>query len=269
MINYPQINPVAFNLGPLQIHWYGLTYLFGFFLAWILALYRIKHFKLNWTKEELSDLIFYSALGVILGGRLGFMLFYNMQEFMTDPLSLFKVWQGGMSFHGGLLGVITAIIVFSLIKKKKILQVMDFVAPLVPLGLAAGRIGNFINGELWGRPTSLAWGIIFPRSDMQPRHPSQLYEFFLEGILLFILVWWYASKPRPTGRITALFLIGYAFSRIICEFFREPDLQIGFIAFNWLTMGQILSIPMLIIGLILWWIKKNEKLPQPHRTYFK
>lgn len=269
MLTYPEINPVALSLGPVKIHWYGLTYLVGFFLAWVLALYRIKKYKLNWTQDQLSDLVFYSAIGVILGARIGFMLFYNLHDFISNPLILFKVWEGGMSFHGGLLGVIIAMIVFSNLKGKPILEVMDFAAPMAPLGLAAGRIGNFINGELWGRPSNVPWAMVFPNADAQPRHPSQLYEFALEGILLFTILWWYSSKPRPVGRVAALFLIGYATARIICEFFREPDFHIGFLAFNWLTMGQILSLPMLIAGLTLWWTKKHAKLSQSPGTYSK
>lgn len=256
MIPFPQINPVALKVGPLQIHWYGLMYLFGFLAAWGLAKWRASRYQLDWTTDELGDLIFYGALGVIIGGRLGYMIFYNTAQLLSHPLSLFKVWEGGMSFHGGLLGVILAMWIFALKFKKPFLEVTDFVAPLAPLGLAAGRIGNFINGELWGRVTDVPWAVVFPNSDGQPRHPSQLYEFGLEGLLLFILVWWYASKPRPAGCVSAIFLIGYSLARLIAECFREPDVQLGFLAFNWLTMGQLLSIPMLILGLGLWWKKR-------------
>lgn len=262
MLKYPNIDPVALKIGPLQIRWYGLTYLIGFGLGWLLALWRIKRYKLPWTSEEVGDLVFYLALGAILGGRLGYMIFYDFYTFIYNPLTVFKVWQGGMSFHGGLLGVMIAITLFAKIKHKKVLGVMDFVAPFAPIGLASGRIGNFINGELWGRPTDVPWAMIFPTADAYPRHPSQLYEFTLEGVLLFILLWWYSAKPRPLGQVSAMFLIGYSVARIICETFREPDVQFGFIAFDWLTMGQILSIPMFIAGLILfWWTKRDEKLP--------
>ena len=256
MITYPSIDPVAFSIGPLKIHWYGLMYLFGFLAAWSLAQWRARHYKLDWTSEQIGDLIFYAALGVIIGGRLGYMLFYDTHQFVTSPWILFALWQGGMSFHGGLLGVVIAMAIFAYRFNKTFLQVTDFLAPLAPLGLAAGRLGNFINGELWGRVTDVPWAMIFPYADNQPRHPSQLYELGLEGIVLFIVVWWYAAKPRPAGRVSALFLIGYALARMMSECFREPDSPIGFIAFNWLTMGQLLSFPMLLIGIGLWWSKR-------------
>ncbi|HRD71251.1 MAG TPA: prolipoprotein diacylglyceryl transferase [Legionella sp.] len=256
MFTFPAFNPVAISLGPLKIHWYGLMYLVGFMGAWLLAYWRTKHYKLNWTAEQISDLIFYAALGVILGGRIGYMVFYNTQELIHQPWILFKIWEGGMSFHGGLLGVILALWVFSKRFGKQFLEVTDFVAPLVPLGLAAGRVGNFVNGELWGRVTDVPWAMIFPHVDNNPRHPSQLYELGLEGIALFVLVWWYASKPRPIGRVSGLFLIGYAICRLIAECFRQPDVQLGFVAFDWLTMGQILSIPMIVLGFWLWWVKR-------------
>ncbi|TAL59075.1 MAG: prolipoprotein diacylglyceryl transferase [Legionella sp.] len=256
MFTYPNFDPVAFSIGPVKIHWYGLMYLIGFVMAWLLAYWRNKHYKLNWTTDQISDLIFYAALGLILGGRIGYMLFYNTMELIHEPLSLFKIWQGGMAFHGGLIGAMLAIWLFARKIGKPFLEVTDFAVPLVPLGLAAGRIGNFINGELWGRVTDVPWAMVFPQIDDQPRHPSQLYEFGLEGILLFILVWWYASKPRTTGRVSAVFLIGYAFCRLIAECFREPDVQLGYLAFDWLTMGQLLSIPMLVLGIWLWWTRR-------------
>jgi phosphatidylglycerol:prolipoprotein diacylglycerol transferase len=256
MLAFPYINPIAFSLGPIQVHWYGLMYLIGFVSAWLLAHWRMKHYKLDWTSEQISDLIFYAALGVILGGRVGYMLFYNFPELVHDPLSLFKIWQGGMSFHGGLLGVLLALWIFARKFGKAFWDVGDFIAPLVPIGLGAGRIGNFINGELWGRVTDMPWGMVYSHVDSQPRHPSELYEFGLEGIGLFILVWWYARKPRPAGRVSAVFLIGYAICRLIAECFREPDQQLGYLAFDWLTMGQILSIPMLLLGFWLWWVKR-------------
>lgn len=256
MLAFPYINPIAFSLGPIQVHWYGLMYLIGFVSAWLLAHWRMKHYKLDWTSEQISDLIFYAAIGVILGGRVGYMLFYNFPELVHDPLSLFKIWQGGMSFHGGLLGVLLALWIFARKFGKSFWEVGDFIAPLVPLGLGAGRIGNFINGELWGRVTDMPWGMVYSHVDSQPRHPSELYEFGLEGIGLFILVWCYARKPRPAGRVSAVFLIGYAICRLIAECFREPDQQLGYLAFDWLTMGQILSIPMLLLGFWLWWVKR-------------
>lgn len=252
MITYPNIDPIAISVGPLQVHWYGLMYLLSFAMAYLLAHYRNKHYKLGWTSEQISDLIFYSALGVIVGGRLGYMVFYNTYQFFTQPWIFFKLWEGGMSFHGGLIGVALAVWLMARRFHKPFMEVADFISPLVPLGLAAGRLGNFINGELWGRVTDVPWAMIFPHSDGQPRHPSQLYELGMEGLILFVFLWWYATKPRAQGSISAVFLIGYALCRIIAECFRAPDIELGFIAFNWLTMGQLLSIPMLIIG-ILWY----------------
>lgn len=256
MLIYPNIDPIAFSIGPLKVHWYGLMYLIGFVGAWLIAHWRSKHYHLDWTSEQISDLIFYCALGVILGGRVGYMLFYNFSEFLESPLSLFKIWEGGMSFHGGLIGVLIAIYLYSRKIHKKFWEVTDFIAPLVPLGLGAGRMGNFINGELWGRTTTMPWGMVYPHVDAQPRHPSQLYEVGLEGILLFIIVWIYARKPRPAGQVSAIFLITYGFCRIIAECFRQPDIQLGYLAFDWLTMGQILSLPMVFFGLGLWWYKR-------------
>jgi phosphatidylglycerol---prolipoprotein diacylglyceryl transferase len=256
MLIFPQIDPIAFSLGPLKVHWYGLMYLFGFIAAWGLAHWRAKHYKLDWSSEQISDLIFYGALGVILGGRLGYMLFYNTYQLFTQPWIIIKLWEGGMSFHGGLLGVVAAMWFFAHKIKKPFFQVTDFLAPLVPLGLGAGRIGNFINGELWGRISDAPWAMVFPDSDGQPRHPSQLYELGLEGFALFIVLWCYAAKPRPEGCVSAVFLIGYALCRLLAECFREPDVQLGFIAFNWLTMGQLLSIPMLLIG--LYWLNRGK-----------
>lgn len=264
MITYPYINPIAFTLGKMRVYWYSLMYLIGFCIAWMLAKWRVRRYNLPWSSQQISDLIFFGALGVILGGRIGYMLFYNPAHLWADPASIYRVWQGGMSFHGGLIGVVIASWLCSLKIKKPFLEIMDFTAPLAPLGLAAGRIGNFINGELWGRQTSAPWGMIFPRADGNIRHPSQLYEFTLEGILLFIFVWWYASKPRPRGCVTAIFLMGYAIARSTAELFREPDFHIGFLANGWLTMGQLLSLPMFLVGALLWWAKRHEKLPTVH-----
>lgn len=256
MITYPAIHPVAFALGPLQVHWYGLMYLAGFVLAWGLAHWRVKHQHLRWTSTEIEDVIFWAAMGVILGGRLGYMLFYSQGAWLHHPLSIFRVWEGGMSFHGGLIGVAVALWVFSVRHGRAFLDVTDFLTPLVPLGLGLGRVGNFINAELVGRVTQVPWAMIFPHTDGLPRHPSQLYAVMLEGVLLFSIVWGYAKHPRPQGRVTALFLIGYAVCRIIDECFREPDVQWGFLAFDWLTMGQLLSVPLLGLGCYLWWRKQ-------------
>jgi phosphatidylglycerol---prolipoprotein diacylglyceryl transferase len=264
MLIFPNINPIAYSIGPIQVHWYGMMYLLGFISAWLLARWRIKHYHLDWTVDQMSDLIFYAAFGVIIGGRVGYMLFYNLSDLYENPLNLFKIWQGGMSFHGGFLGVMIAGILFSRKINKSFWQVSDFIVPLVPLGLAAGRAGNFINGELWGRVTDRPWGMIFPMVDSQPRHPSQLYELSLEGLVLFGVVWWYARVPRPAGCVSAVFLMGYALCRLVVEAFREPDQQLGYLAFGWLTMGQLLSIPMLMFGLFLWWRKHYAHVSTAH-----
>ncbi len=269
MIQYPNIDPVALKLGPLNIHWYGLMYLLGFLGAWLFAHWRVKRYHLSWTSEQISDLIFYLAMGVIVGGRLGYLAFYEPRMWFHDPLIVFRVWQGGMSFHGGFLGVVIALILFSRKIHQSFWMVSDFVAPLVPFGLGAGRLGNFINGELWGRVSDVPWAMIFPMADFNPRHPSQLYELALEGIGLWVLLAWYTSKPRPTGRASALFLMGYALCRVLVEWFREPDKQLGFLAFGWLTMGQLLSIPMFLLGLYLWWVKRDANLFKFSSTCYK
>ena len=252
MFVYPNINPVAFHLGPLKVHWYGLMYILGIGLAWLLALKRVANGRhASWTQDAVVDLVFYITLGLIVGGRVGYVLFYNIDKFLVDPIIMFKIWQGGMSFHGGLLGSIVALWLFSRRYDKPFFNVSDFTAPLVPLGLGAGRLGNFINGELWGRVTEVPWAVIYPHVDNMPRHPSQLYECLLEGVLLFIILWTYSSKPRPLGCVSGVFLVGYGFFRIIAECFRAPDNQIGFLAWSWLTMGQLLSLPMVLLGAVL------------------
>ena len=253
MLHWPNLNPIAFHLGPLAVHWYGLTYLGSFAVLWLISLYRAKRSQGEWQAEQVSDLLFYGALGAILGGRVGYMLFYDLPAFIHQPLVIFKVWDGGMSFHGGMLGVFIAILLYCRKTKKMFFQVTDFIAPLVPIGLAAGRIGNFINGELVGRVTTVPWGMIYPQAGPLPRHPSEIYEFLLEGVLLFIVLVIYASKPRPRMAISALFLLGYGSARFFAEFFRQPDPQYGFIFWHWVTMGQILSAPMIIIGIWLLW----------------
>jgi len=259
MLHYPSFNPIAFQIGPLKVHWYGLMYLVGFVGAWSLALYRAAKPSSGWNSQQIGDLIFYAAIGVIIGGRLGYMLFYDFSNFIHNPLILFKVWDGGMSFHGGMLGVGLATWIYARTHQKYWVNVIDFAAPLVPLGLAAGRLGNFINGELWGRVTQVPWGMIFPKAGPLPRHPSQLYEFLLEGVLLFIILWCFSSKRRPPFAVAALFLVCYGCFRFIAEFFRQPDAPLGFVAFGWLTMGQLLSFPMILIGCIsLWWVYRYK-----------
>jgi len=248
MLHYPTINPVAFSLGPISVHWYGLMYLIAFGLAWLLGQYRAKQCNNSWTSEQVNDLIFYCALGAVIGGRIGYMLFYQFSELIQSPLMLFRVWEGGMSFHGGLLGVVAAAILFAHKFNKTFFMVADFLAPLAPLGLFFGRIGNFINGELWGRVTTMPWGVLFPYAGSLPRHATQIYEALGEGILLFLIVWIFSAKPRPPMAVCGVFLAGYGIVRFGIEFFREPDIQLGFIAFDWLTMGQLLSVPMIIIG---------------------
>lgn len=252
MLIYPQIDPVIFSLGPLQVHWYGLMYAIGFLGGWGLAIVHAHRLKMGLSNNQVSDLIFYVALGVVIGGRIGYMLFYNLPGFLDHPWSIFELWKGGMSFHGGLLGVLLAVWLYGRRIKKPFMELVDFIAPLVPIGLGAGRIGNFINGELWGRVTTMPWGMVFPNGGPLPRHPSQLYEFLLEGVVLFLILWLYSAKPRPRLAVSGLFAICYGTFRIFVEFFRQPDWQIGFIA-GWLTEGQLLSIPLVLVGIILLW----------------
>lgn len=248
MLTYPNIDPVLFSLGPLKIHWYGLMYLVGFAGVWILGQKRAKEPWSHIKPEAIEDLVTFGAMGVILGGRIGYILFYNFAEFLNNPLILFKIWQGGMSFHGGVLGVFAAMWWLGKKYGNSILELTDAIAPTAPIGLGAGRLGNFINSELWGRPTDVPWGMVFPNGGPQPRHPSQLYEVILEGFLLFAILWLYTSKPRPTMAATGLALFCYGCFRFFVEFFRMPDAQIGYLALNWVTMGQILSTPMILIG---------------------
>lgn len=251
MLKYPKIDPVIFKVGPLQVHWYGIMYLIGFISAWLLAKYRASKSKGVWNSEQISDIIFYSIIGVLIGGRLGYVLFYDLPFYLQRPIEIFKVWDGGMSFHGGLLGVIIALFIYGRYIGKNLFQLGDFIAPMVPIGLGAGRIGNFINGELWGTKTDSPWGMRFPTDPTnQLRHPSQLYEFLLEGVLLFIILWIFSSKTRPRMAVSGLFLLLYSIFRFIVEFFRAPDPQLGYLAWNWCTMGQLLSIPMAIFGIV-------------------
>lgn len=248
-ITFPDIDPIIFSIGPVSLRWYGMMYLIGFIAAFWLANRRLD--RTDWNKEQLSDLLFYGFLGVILGGRIGYVLFYQFDVFLSDPLYLLKIWTGGMSFHGGLLGVIVAMYWFARKQNTSLLTVGDFVAPLVPVGLGAGRIGNFINAELWGRPTDVPWAIVFPNAGPEPRHPSQLYEFFLEGLVLFIILWWYSRVPRPVGAVSGLFLAGYGAFRFIVEYFRQPDAHLENLYGGLFSQGQMLSLPMFLVGVAM------------------
>ena len=249
MLKHPTIDPVAVSIGPVDIHWYGLMYVIGFAAAWYLGHVRAR-VHAGWDAQQVSDLVFYGALGAVIGGRLGYVLFYDLPATLADPLSLLRIWEGGMSFHGGLIGVMTAMWLFGRARGKGFFEVADFAAPLVPIGLGAGRIGNFINGELWGRVSDLPWAMVFPdpRAGGLPRHPSQLYEALLEGLVLFLILWLYSRRPRPTMSVSGAFLLCYGVFRFTVEFTRMPDQHIGFIAGDWLTMGQLLSIPMIAAG---------------------
>jgi len=259
MFTHPQFNPVALQLTDnFGIHWYGLMYLLGFIAFLYLGKYQIKTKPwFQWNTEMIDDALFYGALGVILGGRIGYMLFYQFSQLADNPLSLLKIWQGGMSFHGGFLGVLVAMYFFHRKHPHPWLKIMDFVAPLVPIGLGAGRMGNFINGELWGRPTNSEYGMIFPQVDNIARHPSQLYEFALEGVVMFCILWWFSKKERPTGAISGLFLILYGSFRFLVEFTRQPDAHLGLLELGF-SMGQWLSMPMVIVGVWMLWAAKRK-----------
>jgi len=268
MLVHPQIDPVALQIGPLAVHWYGLTYLAAFGLFMALARWRLQHAPYAsmqgaqaWSYRGVEDFLFAGVLGVVLGGRLGFCLFYKPWYYAQHPLDIFAVWQGGMSFHGGLLGVFTAMVWYAHTRQKTLLEVADFVAPCVPTGLACGRIGNFINGELWGRVAdpSLPWGMVFQGAGPEPRHPSQIYQFLLEGLLLFVLLWWYARRAPARGRVAAAFLFGYGALRFIAEYFREPDAYLGLLSLG-LSMGQWLCLPMMLGGVALWiWAGRRQR----------
>lgn len=259
MLTYPNIDPVAISLGPLKVHWYGLMYLVGFAAVWILGKKKAEKPWSPIKPEAIEDLVTYGAIGVILGGRLGYILFYNFDEFLNDPTIVYKIWQGGMSFHGGMLGVFVAMWLFAKKQNCTMLQLTDIISPLAPIGLGAGRIGNFINAELWGRTSDVPWAMVFPDAGPLPRHPSQLYEAFLEGFVLFMILWIYTSKPRPTMAATGLAVMLYGWFRFFVEFYRMPDAHLGYLALDWVTMGQILSTPMILIGaLMLYWAYRKK-----------
>ncbi|MES1928162.1 prolipoprotein diacylglyceryl transferase [Salinisphaera dokdonensis CL-ES53] len=251
MFVHPDIDPVAIAIGPLAVHWYGLMYLLSFLVGWGLGIVRTKQAHIQWQREEVGDFLFYVVLGVVIGGRVGYMLFYQPGMLLENPLQLFYIWQGGMSFHGGMLGVFAAAGWFARATNRAFFDITDFVAPIVPVGLFFGRIANFINGELIGRSADVPWAMVYPRIDMVPRHPSELYEAALEGLVLFALLWWFASKPRPRMAVSGLFLIGYGCLRFFAEFYRQPDAFLGFVAFDWMTMGQVLCTPMILGGILL------------------
>ena len=285
-----QIDPIAVSLGPLKVHWYGLMYLLGFVVAWWLGRRRVRAGRLPGVDDNgFGDLMFYSMLGVVLGGRIGYIVFYDLSEFLKDPLMIVRVWQGGMSFHGGLLGVLAAIAWWSRKQRLHFFDTVDFMAPLVPAGLGFGRIGNYIGGELWGKPTAGTafdgWGVIFPRALPEPfasmdaaslrtyfesgalnsfaRHPSQLYQAALEGLLMFCVLLWFSSKPRPRYAVSGMFALLYGCFRFLVEFVREPDAQLGYLAFGWVTMGQVLSTPLILLGVFWLWRSRSTPTLQP------
>ncbi len=262
MLTYPDIDPVMFSIGPLRVHWYGFTYLVGFAVSWMLMRMRAGRIGLDKNLERIDDLLFYGAMGVIVGGRLGYVLFYGFSELLSNPLYLFKIWDGGMSFHGGLIGVLLAMWLFGRRVNRSFFEITDFIAPMVPVGLFAGRIGNFINGELWGKAGDVPWAMQVPCARFPgvceslsrfsaPLHPSQLYEAGLEGVLLFLILWIYSARPRPMMAVSGMFLLCYGVFRFAVEFVRMPDAHIGYLAFGWVTMGQLLSLPMLAAGAVL------------------
>lgn len=249
MLSYPEIDPVAFSIGPLSVHWYGIAYLLSFLGVWRMAIWQSKRPWSPVESDQVEDLIFYGALGVVLGGRLGYVFFYQFSRFLEDPLWLFKVWEGGMAFHGGLLGVIAALAIYAQRNRISFLDLGDFIAPLAPIGLFLGRIANFVGGELWGRATDGWWGMVFPRDALAvPRHPSQLYEAFLEGLVLFVVLMWLARRQRAAGFLSGFFLLLYGTFRFIVEFAREPDSHLQDLLFDWMTRGQTLCLPMILVG---------------------
>lgn len=266
MLFYPHIDPVALSIGPVKIHWYGIMYVLGFLFFIHAGKWRIKRYNSQfWTPKLVDDFILYGAIGVVLGGRIGYCLFYQPEFFLANPINILKVWNGGMSFHGGMLGVVLVMFIFAYIHKQNFFIIGDFCALLTPAGLFFGRVGNFINGELWGRvmTSNLPWGMVFPQSGtMLPRHPSQIYEMLGEGIILLIILWLFASKPRKNGQISGLFLISYGMIRFIIEYFREPDsFLLNFAQQTGFSMGQWLCLPMIIVGLLIFIVSSKKKLP--------
>lgn len=261
MLTYSEIDPIIFSVGPLAIRWYGLMYVIGFIAAWILASRRARERRSPVKSKQVDDLIFLAMIGVIVGGRLGYSIVYGWELWLDDPLYVFKITQGGMSFHGGLIGVMVAMWLFGRNRGLGMWQVTDFVAPLVPIGLGTGRIGNFINNELWGKPTDMPWGF---NVNGQILHPSQLYEALLEGLVLFSILWVFSSRSRPHMAVSGMFLLWYGFFRFFVEFYRLPDADLGYLAFGWVTMGQILTAPMIIAGAILLFLAyRNEPAEVP------
>ncbi|HHQ49136.1 MAG TPA: prolipoprotein diacylglyceryl transferase [Acidobacteria bacterium] len=261
---FPHIDPIAFSIGPLHVRWYGLMYLAGFIAGWALGRFRARRPGSRWSGDDVDRLVVYGAFGVLLGGRIGYVVFYNFPTYVAHPLEILAIWQGGMSFHGGLLGVLAAVWLFARRTGRSFFQVTDFLAPLVPIGLGAGRIGNFINGELWGKASNLPWAVVFsdPRAGGVPRHPTELYEALLEGVVLFVILWIFSSRPRPRMAVSGLFLLCYGVFRFAVEFVRLPDPQLGYLAFGWLTMGQVLTAPMILAGAGLLWLAYR----QPERS---
>jgi phosphatidylglycerol:prolipoprotein diacylglycerol transferase len=271
VLNFPHIDPVAFRIGPLTVHWYALMYLLAFAVGYVLLRLRLRHQPYAritepapWTRESIEDLLFIAITGVIVGGRLGYCLFYKPAFYLTHPLDILKIWEGGMSFHGGAIGVAVGLFIYARLKKRPFLEVTDLLVPAAPLGLAAGRLGNFINGELWGRAAdpALPWAMVFPGAGPDPRHPSQLYQVLGEGVLLAVLLWLYARKERPRGQVSAVFLIGYGVFRFLAEYFREPDDFLGTLGLG-LSMGQWLSVPMILGGVALWWWARRRASATP------
>ena len=286
MLYLNQIDPIAFQVGPLAVHWYGVMYLLGFAIAWFLGQRRVRAGRLPGVDANaFGDLMFYGMLGVVLGGRIGYILFYDLHTYLEHPLQVFKIWEGGMSFHGGLLGVMAAVLWWARRHRLHFFDVADFVAPLVPPGLGLGRLGNYINGELWGKFTDGSWGVVFPQApevaklgldpaalraqfeagalNLYARHPSQLYQVALEGVAMFCILWWYSSKPRPRYAVAGMFALLYGVFRFAVEFVRLPDAQLGYLAFGWLTMGQLLSLPLVLIGLFWLWKSRHAPTLQP------